>query len=172
MCPHTPAYVSVLLLRMCPHTTICVLILLSMCPHTPIYVSSRSYLCVLTSMCTHTIHVSSYYMCLILLQYVSSHYGMCPHTTCPLTTTCVFILLHMCPHTRPMCPHTPSCLLQAYRICLRHVRSVSPSNSTAASGWLDSQAHLEHRSHLISYHIAYHILRYRILVRISPHTRS
>jgi hypothetical protein len=47
MCLHPTIYVS------CPHTTICVLILLYMCAHTTIcvliliYVSSNYYVCVL-----------------------------------------------------------------------------------------------------------------------------
>jgi hypothetical protein len=83
MCPHTTVYVSSYY-YMCPHTTICFLILLCMCPHTTVYVSSY------------------YYVCVLILLY------MCPHTT-----ICVLILLYMCPHTTIyvssyyyMCPHT------------------------------------------------------------------
>ncbi len=81
---------------MCPHTAICVLILLYMCPHTAIYVSSYCYICVL------------------ILLYVSSYCYMCPHTIYTLSSrdqigtaalTCFFLLslLSMCPRT--MCPH-------------------------------------------------------------------
>jgi hypothetical protein len=77
MCPHTTIYVSshyyicVLILLymcpqyyyMCPHTTICVLILLYMCPHTTINVSSYYYICVL-----------------ILLSYVPLYYCICVRT--------------------------------------------------------------------------------------------
>jgi hypothetical protein len=50
MCPHTAIYVSSFC-YMCPHTAVCVLILLYvssycyMCPHTAIYVSSYCYMC-------------------------------------------------------------------------------------------------------------------------------
>jgi hypothetical protein len=37
---------------------------------------------------------SYYYICVLILLYVSSYYYMCPHTT-----ICVHILLYMCPHT-------------------------------------------------------------------------
>ncbi len=66
------AYICVLiLLYMCPYTTICVVMLLYMCPHTAIYVSLYYY------MCRHTtIYVSSYYyICVLILL------NMCPHTT-------------------------------------------------------------------------------------------
>jgi hypothetical protein len=64
----------------------CFLILLHVCPHTTIYVFSYSYVCVLILlyMCLHTpIYVSSYYyMCvLILIIRVLILLYMCPHTT-------------------------------------------------------------------------------------------
>ena len=67
---------SCVLILMCHQTAtflssdcyICVLILLYMCPHTTIYVSSYCNMCPYT-----TIHVSSYYdVCVLILQYVSS----------------------------------------------------------------------------------------------------
>ncbi len=72
----------------CPHTTICVLMLLYVCPRTTVYVSSYYYICVPIPlyMCPHTtIYVSScYYMCVLELL------SMCPHTT---VYYCVLILL-------------------------------------------------------------------------------
>jgi hypothetical protein len=65
---------------MCPHTTICFLILLHvssyyyMCPHATIYVSSYY-----VSLC--------YHICVLILLYVSSYYYIR-----------VFILLNMCAH--------------------------------------------------------------------------
>jgi hypothetical protein len=56
---------------------ICVLILLYMCPHTTIYVSSYYFICVLILpyVCPHTAYVSSYcYIYVLILLYV------CPHT--------------------------------------------------------------------------------------------
>jgi hypothetical protein len=79
----------------CPHTTICVLILLNICPRT-----------------THTTGKAhrSYTS-------LSSYYFMCPHTIiCVLTNMCVLILLYACSYysytkvrlTDPTrrCPHT------------------------------------------------------------------
>jgi hypothetical protein len=85
-------YMCVLILHMCPHPTICVLILLYRCPHTTIHVSSYCYVCVriLLYMCPHTA------MCVRILLY------MCPHTAICVSAyyyTCVLILLYMCPHT-------------------------------------------------------------------------
>ena len=67
----------------CEYFHVCVLILLYMCPHTTIYVSSCYYLCVLILlyMCPRTaiyvlICVSSYCcICVLILLYVSSYYG-------------------------------------------------------------------------------------------------
>ncbi len=108
-----------ILLHMCPHTTICVLtlcvlMLLCMCPHTTIYVSSYCYICVLI-----LLYVSSHYTCVLILL------NMCPHATfmCPHATVCVRILLHMCPHAT-MCPHTTTCphttvyVSSCYYICV------------------------------------------------------
>ncbi len=52
---------------MCPHTTMCVRILLYVSPHTTIYVSSRAHT---------TIFVSSYHYIRVLIPLY-----MCPHTT-------------------------------------------------------------------------------------------
>ena len=64
---------------MCPHTTICVLILPYVCPHASI-------------MCPDS----------PIMLYVSSYFCMCPHTPmCPHTTI-------LCPDTTIIiCPHTP-----------------------------------------------------------------
>jgi hypothetical protein len=65
----------------------CVLILLCMCPHTTIHVSSYYYPCVLILlyMCPHTtVHVFSYY---------------CMHGCLHTAYMCVRILLYVCPHT-------------------------------------------------------------------------
>jgi hypothetical protein len=84
-------YICVLvLLCMCPHTTMCVLILVEIHART----------------CRSTSTTSPrryYYMCVLILLYVSSYYYMCP-----LTTTFVSFLAgtSMCPHTN-MCPHIP-----------------------------------------------------------------
>ena len=84
MCPHTT-------ICMCPHTTICVLMLLCIFPHTTTCMCPHTTIC----MCPHTtIFVSSYY-------YVSSHYYMCPHTPC------VLILLYM-PSLYSVCVQGPS----------------------------------------------------------------
>jgi hypothetical protein len=110
---------------MCPHTTICVLILL--------YVSSYNYIRVLI-----LLNVSSYYyMCVLILLYMRSDtrtvfmmlnmaymYFRCYSTEtrtypCPHTTICVLILLYLCPHTttcvlnqasvNPRCWHAQIC---------------------------------------------------------------
>jgi hypothetical protein len=62
---------------MCPHTTVCVRILLYVCPHTTIYVSSCYYVCPHATLCALILlHVSSYpYICVLILL------NMCPHTT-------------------------------------------------------------------------------------------
>jgi hypothetical protein len=77
---------------LCPHTTICVRILLYMCPHNTMYVSSYYYMCVLILLCVRIL------LCVLILLY------MCPHTTtCVLTLpynyTRVLTLLYMRPHT-------------------------------------------------------------------------
>ena len=116
-------YIFVLiLLYMCPHTAICVLILLTLLtyrtsPPTPppscryissvlillyMCVSSYSYVCV----CPHT----TIYVCVLIPRYmcVSSYYYICvlillhmwPHTTTYVSSyyyKCVLILLHTCP---------------------------------------------------------------------------
>ena len=115
-CPHPAMYLAcsyyylyvssyccicvLILLHMCPHTTvsvssyccICVLMLLYMCPHTAMYLVS-SYYC----MCPHTTaSVSSYcYICVLMLLY------LCPHTAASVSSYYLFvlILLHLCPHT-------------------------------------------------------------------------
>ena len=63
-------FINMCPLYMCPHTTICVLILLFLCPHTAM---SIYYVCLHTTI----------YLPLIILH-------MCPHTT-----ICVLILLHV-----------------------------------------------------------------------------
>jgi hypothetical protein len=104
-------FINMCPLCMCPHTTICVLILL--------YVSSYCcYICVLNYyMCPHTAAI-----------YVSSYYYMCPHTAAIYVssyyyinlTMCALILLYICPDNTIyvssdyfyvsscyyMCPHT------------------------------------------------------------------
>jgi hypothetical protein len=73
---------------MCPHTAVCVLILLYSCPHTAVFVSSYCCICflILLYMCSHpAIYVSSYCCtCVLILLYVSS--------CCYI---CVFKLLYM-----------------------------------------------------------------------------
>ncbi len=83
-CPHITIHVSSssYLIRLCPHTTTCVLILL---PHT--FVSSYYYMCP---------HTPTSYVCVLILLHVSSYYYMCPHTT---TTNVCRTWLDMCPHT-------------------------------------------------------------------------
>ncbi len=95
-CPHTTVYLAssyycifsvLILLYLCPHTSVCVLILRYVCPHTNIYVLILLHLCPLTTVC-----VSSYYYICVLrckgVRNLSSYYYIC-----------VRILLHMCPHT-------------------------------------------------------------------------
>jgi hypothetical protein len=102
MCPHTAMHMQASSSRASsPETSAsycytCVLILLYMCPHTTICVSSYYYMCPLTCvrilllcmssyyyMCPHaTIYASShYYICVLRLLYVSSYCYICPHTT-------------------------------------------------------------------------------------------
>jgi hypothetical protein len=71
-----PFMIGVYASYMCPHTAICVLILL--------YVSSYYYVSSYHYMCLHTT------ICVLILLYVSSYYCMCPHTT-----ICVLILLYV-----------------------------------------------------------------------------
>jgi hypothetical protein len=109
---------------MCPHTSICVLILGGLGrmqlgrPGEQLYVPSYYDMCalILRYVCPHTtICVPSYYdMCVLILRY------MCPHTT-----TCVLILRYMCPHTTIyvssyyyMCPHTAIYVPSYYDICV------------------------------------------------------
>ena len=87
---------ALVLLYMCPHTTICVLILLY-----PICVLILQYV-------SSYYDVSSYYyICVLILPHVSSYYNMCPHTT-----ICVLILLHM---PGLWSAHTPSKNMQPPR---------------------------------------------------------
>jgi hypothetical protein len=88
MCPHTTICVSshycicvLILLYMCPHTTAVYL-----APHTTICVSSHYCICVLTLlyMCPHT---SAVYLAPHTTIYVSSHYWIC------VLIVCVLILL-------------------------------------------------------------------------------
>jgi hypothetical protein len=77
---------------MCPHATICVLILLYMCPHNTTFVSSYDYMCPHATICVLILqYVSSYYICVLMLLYMCPHITMCPHTT-----ICVLILLYIC----------------------------------------------------------------------------
>jgi hypothetical protein len=65
--------------------TLCVLILLYMCPHTTIYVSSYCSRLRMLEALNAAKRVSSYYhICVLILPYVSSYYY-----------TCVLILLHI-----------------------------------------------------------------------------
>jgi hypothetical protein len=93
---------------------ICVLILLYMCPHTTMCVSAYYYICVLMLLCIcalpqsarstrlsrtrlSLLYVSSYgYICVLILEW------MCPHTTIYVSSycyVCVLRLERMCPHT-------------------------------------------------------------------------
>jgi hypothetical protein len=125
MCPHT-IRVSILLCK-CPHTTVCVRILLyvsayyCMCPHATVYVSAYLlYICphaalYVSSYCSICVHIMLY-MCPHTTVYVSAYCYMCRHTTVYVSSyyyTCVRILLYMCPHSTVcvrillyMCPHT------------------------------------------------------------------
>jgi hypothetical protein len=101
----TPVYTA----GMCYLTT-CVLILLYMCPHTTIYVSSYySYAhrgqalfkpLYIQHICVILLHVSSYYyICVLILLY------MCPHTTIYVSSyyyICVLILLIRASWTGPL----------------------------------------------------------------------
>jgi hypothetical protein len=112
----------------------CVLILLYMCPHTTIFVSSYYYMCPHT-----TIDVSSYY-------YVSSCYHVrvliplykCPHTTrygssqyqCTIPSVMrtevhedTGIPLHMCPHTTTYASSTYMPVAYTHRRTLTYVSS-------------------------------------------------
>ncbi len=106
MCPHTSVYVSsyyyvysyyclcVLILLsmcttlsslhyMCPHTTVCVLILLYMCPHTTTCVRI-----LLLYMCPHSTMCPQYYYVCVLILYIR------PHTTTYLSSHChIFFLV-------------------------------------------------------------------------------
>jgi hypothetical protein len=125
MCPHTTTCVLILLYGSLYHY-ICFLILLYMCPHTTIYVSAFYYVCVCVLMLlyymslslslslshthTHTkaplviTHQHPIYSVLMLLYVVvcrARPYKF-PHTTIHVSSyyyICVLILLCMCPHT-------------------------------------------------------------------------
>ena len=106
-------HIFVLILYVCPHTSICVsshdyicaLILLYMCPHTAIYVSSYCYICVLALLyvCPHSsIYASSCYGGILLPMDMIPFYFdifLVVHV-CPRTTICVLILLYICPQKK------------------------------------------------------------------------
>jgi hypothetical protein len=114
---------ALILLHLCPHTSICVLILLYvpsyyyMCPHTnyvvfittqtchggPLYYSSR-----LANLKNFNYYIFkknfNYYtiVCVLMLLYVSSYYYISVRIIlyiCPHTAICVLILMYVCPHT-------------------------------------------------------------------------
>ena len=126
---------------MCPHTTICVPILLCMCPRTTIHVSSSCNICVhcmcvpiLLYMCPHTtIYVSSYCnICVLILQYMRPLYvssglcsqsrgilSLCPHTTIYVSSyyyICVLMLQYMCPRTTIYV--SSCCNIWVYCVCV------------------------------------------------------
>jgi hypothetical protein len=85
MCPHTTIYVSsyyyicvLILLYICPPTTICVRILTYMCS---IHVSSYFYICVQSSGAALCSALLKQYICVLILQYIY---------------TCVLILVYSC----------------------------------------------------------------------------
>jgi hypothetical protein len=116
---------------MCPHTTICVLILLK-CPHTCLVLQ--------TGMPTH--YVSSYYFymsphttpiyVLILLLYMSSYYYyICPHTT---NIYVLILLLYVSSYYFYICPHTTTIyvLLYMFLILLLCVLILLKKKATSA----------------------------------------
>jgi hypothetical protein len=139
VCPHTTIYVCVLAFTTLYATTICVLVLLYMCPHTTMCVSSplphsmyvSSYCCIC---------VANYYICVLVLVLILLN--MCPHTTVYVPSyyyMSVCILLCKCPHTIMylstyycMCPHTIVCGPSPHTIvyCCIHVRIVLYVSST------------------------------------------
>jgi hypothetical protein len=76
MCPHTTTYVYV-----CPHTTICVLILLCVL----VYMCSRKQAARDAYLAHHPRQVWGAATCVLVLLYVSSYHSICvltrPHTT-------------------------------------------------------------------------------------------
>ena len=142
MSPYIPVLI---LLHVCPHTTIHVCTAgrratpascaqesyqVSKCPHTAILVPSYYYICVLILL----------YLCPHTTTCVSSYCYICPHTTvcvlqllymCPHTIICVLILLYKCPHTAIivssyhylylilpyMCPDACLCFLRLLYMC-------------------------------------------------------
>jgi hypothetical protein len=94
---------------MCPHTTICVLILLYVCPHT-----TTCVLIPVVEACGCTKHTSA---CVSIRQHTSAYVSIPVVEVCGGNASnillCVLILLYMCPHTVVcvlillyMCPHT------------------------------------------------------------------
>ena len=107
---------------MCPHTSVCVRILLYMCPHTAIYLSAYCYICVriLLYVCARA---ATYMRILSNKAWSRPRISMefngavdvhaCPHTTVSATRRgdalasawskrcyrCAPVLLHVCPHT-------------------------------------------------------------------------
>jgi hypothetical protein len=108
-----------------------VLVLLYVCPHTTIYLSS--YYC----MCPHT----------IILLCVSGPTDMCPHTTISVSSyyyICVLILLYLCPqlHLRRRLrillyvrPHTTICVPILLYVCPHTSISVSSVAAQASRTW-------------------------------------
>jgi hypothetical protein len=106
----------------CPHPTICVFSSYNMCPHT-IYVSSYcTCVLILLYMCPHT------------TKCMSSYYYMCPHTAMCVSSyyyTCVLILLYTCPHTTIY-------MSSYYYICvhiLLHTYAHATTYVCAYTGW-------------------------------------
>jgi hypothetical protein len=87
-----------ILLYVCPHTTICVSSYYYMCPHTTIYVSSYYYVCVLVlgalALCAKGRGLAGAWCAVEVYLYIPSYYYMYIY---PLTTPiCIYIPSYYC----------------------------------------------------------------------------
>jgi hypothetical protein len=112
---------------MCPHTTLCVLILQSMCSHTTVFVLILLFMCPDT-----TIHVSSYYyvwsLQLLTTKYAYGHAYM--HTfrwTCAHRNVCVCVFA---------CVSLPFVKSAAFDYCLVIHKPVAQSDESVTLSYL------------------------------------
>ncbi len=137
---------------------ICVLILLYVCPHTtmcPLVVSSATSI-IWTRWCSFVSASRYYYICVLILLYMCPHTAMCPLVVSSaksiiwtrwysfISASRYLILLHMCPDTtifvshmdalmqlrqRLKVPHTTTYVSWYYYICVSYGRADAASSA-------------------------------------------
>ena len=156
---------------MCPHTAICVRILLHMCPHTATHVSSYCYICVLILI----------YMCPRTTTYVvlQAREAPSPHTTAYMSSSiyssmrtymssycyiCVLILLYMCPHTTT---YVSSCAAEEHGSMFSEVVAIIPLLQRI---YVSSYYHM--CPHTTIYVSSYYYICVLILLYMCPHAQQ